>query len=293
MATVKLDIAPQRPTARAFQNRAIAAEFTETHFPPTVSSQPRVRFLNLEGAFPEIGALEQMILPIAQGIRAGAYGNLALGVITSDEHVIDVITALAEKHQVPLFISNSVDHAFDDPQPVGTLTQADEDTFQWLCRLGGAVTSAEIARARGIEPAAATNRLTNVVKKGYVFRVSRSRREGDLFVAPCLRFDTQPEAVPADLPVTGGEAEVQIPAEIRDSVLQLAREQGKKPEQVLGEAWKAYFGQNREALQQEFKKLGALIRSGDTEALANYMIPDVDARAEEAERRARGDEGSA
>lgn len=291
MATVKLDIAPQRPTASAFQNRAAAAEFTETHFPSTVSSQPRVRFLNLEGAFPEVGALEEMILPIAQGIRAGVYGSLALGVITSDAYVIDVITALAEKHQVPLFISDSVEHAFDNPKPVGDLTLADEDTFQWLCNLGGTATSAEIARVKGIEPAAATNRLTNVVKKGYVFRVSRSRREGDLFVAPCLRLDTQRETVSADWLGVGGEAELQLPAEVRDSVMELAREQGKTPEQVLAEVWKAYFNQNREALRREFKNVGELMRSGDTDALIDYTTPDLDVRVKEATRRARSEEG--
>jgi len=293
MATVKIDIAPLRPTANAFQNRAAAIEFRETQFPTTVSSQPRFRFLNLEGVFTETGALAEMIMPVTQGIRAGAYGSLALGVITSDEHVSDAVTAFAQMHQVPLFISNAVDHAFENPQPVGILTQADKDTFHWVCRLGGAVTSAEIARAKGIEPAAANNRLINLAKKGYVFRTSRSRREGDLFVAPCLRLETQREAVSADLPVADGDAEVKIPAEIRNSVLQLAHEQGKKPEQVLGDAWKAYFRQNREALQQEFEKVGELIRSGNTEALVNYTTPDLDAKAKEAEQCARGDKGGA
>jgi len=291
MARFNLDIAPLRPTASAFQNRAAAAEFIETNFPPTASPQPRVRLINLEGKYLEVGALVEMILPITQGIRAGTYGNLAFGVIASDEHVGNAVTALAEMHQVPLFISRTVDHAFDDPKPIGALTQADEDTFQMLCQLGGAATSADMAQAKGIEPAAATNRLTNIVKKGYIFRVSRSRREGDLFVAPCLRHDIHAKAVPTDLPVAKREDEVQLPAEVRDSVLQLAREQGKTPEQVLGEAWKAYFRQNREALQQEFKKVGELIRSRDTEALVDYMLPDLDARAKEAEHRARGDEG--
>ncbi|MDO8717010.1 MAG: hypothetical protein Q7J73_09445 [Dehalococcoidales bacterium] len=289
MARFKLDIAPLRPTASAFQNRAAAAEFIETNFPPTASLEPRVRLINCEGNFPEVGALVEMV----QGIRSGARGNQALGFISSDAHVIDAVTALAEKHQVPLFISNAVDNAFEDLQPVGILTQADEDTFQWLCHLGGAVTSAEIARAKGIEPAAATNRLINVVKKGYVFRISRSRREGDLFVAPCLRSETQPEAVPADFQVTGGEPDIQLPSEIRDSVLQLAREQGKKPEQVLGEAWKAYFRQNSEALQQEVTKVRELIRSGDTDALVNFTTPDLDEQAKEAELRARGNKGGA
>lgn len=289
MTTQKIDIAPLRPTASAFQNRAAAIEFIETNFPPTASSQPRFRIINLEGYLPEVGALVEMVLPITQGIRAGAYGNLALGVTTSDEHVSDTVTALAEKHQVPLFISNAIDHAFDNPRPVGALTQAEKDTFDWVCHLGGAVTSAEIARAKGIGPAAATNRLTSLVEKRYVFRISRSRREGDLFVAPCLRLETQPEAVP----VAGEEPDVQIPPEIRNSVLQLAREQGKAPEQVLAEAWKAYFSENREAMQRELNKVREIIRSGNTEALVNYTTPDLDMRAEEAHRQAYSDKGTA
>lgn len=292
MARFNLDIAPLRPTASAFQNQAAAAEFIETNFPPTASPQPRVRLINLEGNHLDVGALVEMILPITQGIRAGTYGNLAFGVIASDEHVSDAITAIAEMQQVPLFISRAVDHAFDDPKPIGSLTLADEDTFQLICQLGGAATSAEIAQAKGIEPAAATNRLTNMVKKGYVFRISRSRREGDLFVAPCLRNDIQSKNVPAELTVAVKDNEVQLPDEVRDSVLQLARELGKTPEQVLGEAWKAYFRQNHEVLQQELKKVGELIHSGDTEALVEYMLPDLDAMAKEAEQRGRSDEGS-
>lgn len=291
MVALKFDIAPLRPTAGAFQNRAAAAEFRETNFPPTASPQPSFRLINLEGAFLEIGVLEEMTLPIAQGIRAGAYGNLAFGVITSDEHVSRAVTALAQMHQVPIFVSNDVDHAFDNPQPVGILTRADEDTFQSVCGLGGAVTSAEIAREKGIEPAAATNRLINLSKKGYVFRVTRSRREGDLFLAPCLQ--SKPESIPTDSSAAINETEFKLPIEIRESVLQLAREQGKKPEEVIGEAWRAYFHQNREAMQGELQKVRELIRSGNTEALVNYITPDLDEQAKEAHRRARADKGSA
>ena len=37
--------------------------------------------------------------------------------------------------------------------------------------------------------------------------------------------------------------------------------------------------------QEEFKKVGELMRSGDTEALLNYMMTDLEVRAQEAARR--------
>ncbi len=110
-------------------------------------------------------------------------------------------------------------------------------------------------------------------------------------MAPCLQLDTIREGVPSDMQVAGLETEVQLPQEVRESVRQLAREQGKTPEQVLAEAWKAYYLQNRDAARQEFKIVRELIRSGDSSALASYTTPDLDAQAKEAERRGRGDEG--
>ena len=278
------DIAPLRPTAG---DREAASEFRTRYFPPTVSDPPRVRMVNLEGTFVEAGALQEMILPVAQGIRAGAYGNLALGVITSDPPVVDMLSALAERHRVPLFLANSVADAFSDPRPVGDLTPADEETFNWVCQLGGAVTSAEVSRASGMEPAATTNRLTNVSRKGYVFRIARSRREGDLFQAPCVRFHVEASGGTPAAEAQAGEDEFYIPAEVRASVAALAQQQGTTPEELLATAWRAYFAEHGQELREEFERVGEMVRLDDTDALVEYTSPDLDEQAEHAARRAR------
>lgn len=276
------DVAPLRPTAATFHDRRAAATCRDQYFPPTVADTLRVRFLNLEGAFVETGVLQEMILPICQGIRAGVYGNLALGVITSDESVANFISYLAKEHQVPLFVSNSVQEFSRRARPVGDLTQAEVETFEVVCELGGIVTGAALAAATGLEPAAAGNRLANVQKKGYVFRISRSRREGDLFMAPCI--EPRPAAAP-EAPAEPFDGEFYIPAEIRDSVATLAEQQGVTPEKVVAQAWREYLARHREELQQEFEHVGEMIRAGDTEALVDYTMSDIDERAERAAKR--------
>ncbi len=42
----------------------------------------------------------------------------------------------------------------------------------------------QLARAISIEPTAAGNRLVNLERKGYVYRISRARRQDDLFIGP-------------------------------------------------------------------------------------------------------------
>ena len=46
--------------------------------------------------------------------------------------------------------------------------------------------ASDLADRAGIEATAAGNRLVNLVRKGYVYRWERPRREGDLFVDPRL-----------------------------------------------------------------------------------------------------------
>jgi hypothetical protein len=273
------DVAPLRPTAGTFHDRRAAAACRDYYFPQTVAETPRVRFLNLEGAFVEIGALQEMLLPVCQGIRAGLYGKLAVGVITSDEPVADFVSFLAKEHHVPLFVSNSVEAFSRNARPVGDLTQAEFETFDMVCGLGGVVTGAGLAEATGLEPAAAGNRLANVEKKGYVFRISRSRRAGDLFMAPCIEPRPAVAGEAGSEPSDSEFSEHYIPAEIRDSVVALAERQGLTPEEVVAQAWSEYFARHREELREEFERVGKMIRSGDTQALVEYTTGDIDERA--------------
>jgi len=289
MQQVVPDIGPLRPTAGAFHDRRAAAACRDHYFPQTVAETPRVRFLNLEGAFVEIGALQEMLLPVCQGIRAGIYGKLAIGVITSDESVANFVSYLAKEYHVPLFVSNSIEEFSRHARPVGDLTQAEVETFDVVSSLGGMVTSAGLAEATGLEPAAAGNRLANVEKKGYVFRISRSRREGDLFMAP--NIEPHPAAPPqtAEAP---SDSEFYIPAEIRDSVAALAERQGLTPEEVVAQAWSEYFARHRKELQEEFERVGEMIRSGDADTLVDYATGDIDERAKRAAERRTSRKGA-
>jgi hypothetical protein len=285
MQQVVPDVALLRPTAGTFHDRRAAAACRDHYFPQTVAETPRVRFLNLEGAFVEVGALQEMILPVCQGIRAGVYGKLAIGVITSDESVANFVSYLAKEYHVPLFVSNSVQEFSRYARPVGDLTQAEVETFNVVCELGGMVTSAGLAEAAGLEPAAAGNRLANVEKKGYVFRISRSRRAGDLFMAPCIEPRPAVAGEAGSEPSDSEFSEHYIPAEIRDSVVALADRQGLTPEEVVAQAWSEYFARHREELQEEFERIGKMIRSGDTQALVEYTTSDIEERAERAAKR--------
>jgi hypothetical protein len=276
------DVAPLRPTAAIFHDRRAAATCRDYYFPLTVSETPRVRFFNLEGVFPEIGVLQELLLPLCQGIRAGVYGKLAVGVITSDESIANFVSYLAKEYHVPLFVSSSVQQFSRFARPVGDITQAEIETFNVVGGLGGMVTGAGLAEATGLEPAAAGNRLANVVKKGYIFRIERSRPQGDLFMTPSM--EPQPSA-PPDVIEEASDGDVYIPAEIRNSVAALAKRQGVTPEKVVAQAWREYFARHREELQQDFERVGKMIRSGDTDALVEYTAGDIDERAELAVRR--------
>jgi hypothetical protein len=276
------DVAPLRPTADIFHDRRAAATCRDQYFPLTVAETPRIRFFNLEGVFPEIGVLQELLLPLCQGIRAGVYGKLAVGVITSDESVANFVSYLAKEYHVPLFVSSSVQQFSRFARPVGDITQAEIETLSVVSRLGGMVTGAGLAEATGLEPAAAGNRLTNVAKKGYIFRIERSRPQGDLFMAPSM--EPQP-AAPPDIVEEASDAEVHIPSEIRDSVAALAKRQGVAPEEAVAQAWREYFARHRGELQQDFDRIGKMLRSGDTDGLVDYTVDDIDERAERAARR--------
>lgn len=270
MQSITPEIFPVRPTASVFANRKAAAEFRDSQFPPTVADRPRVQFLNLEGAFAETGVLQELILPVAQGIRAGAYGNFSFGVISSDPSVTAFVSFLAKEYQVPLFISDSVRGFARSPRPVGDMTPGELDTFDVVCRLGEA-TGASLAAEMGLEPAAANNRLSNIERKGYVFRLSRSRREGDLFLAPCADFETTSSS--SEVVTTAQTGDLEIPSDIRESVSALATKEGVPPEELLARAWRDYFAQHGAELRKEFQTIRGMIRSGDENALIEYLTP--------------------
>lgn len=272
---VTVDYALVRPPTVAYRERDAAAAWREMEFPATVSKGCKIRLLNLHGAFPEIGALEELILPIGQGIKSGAFGQLMLGIISSDEPVIHYVESIAEKHGIPLFVSHPGEDPLGSSSPVGKLTALEMSTLEAVQELGGRVTSSELAKTLDLELAAAGNRLAKIEKKGYLLRIPRSPREGDIYIDPR-------QALNIPLPTNRIEATAYIPPEIRDAVTVLAEKQGRSANDVLGEVWSDFIRRNKKELGQDFMRISKLFDSGDTKGLEEQLTSDADDWAEQA-----------
>jgi len=235
----QFDYAPVRPPTGAFTDREAAARWREEVIPATSRATPGMRMLILEGLGGlEIGVVTQFVVPVVEGMAAGAYGhNFAFGVVTSDEPVAHWVAAVAAAHRAPVFLSASSTQTPRAIRPAGTLTSTEAATLDAVITRGGAVTAAQLATEERLEPAAAHNRLTALVDKGFLIRYARNRRDGDLFVDPGTRARSV-ESAPQQLEqvAVGG-----LPAEVAASVRSFAAQQGRSPNDVLAEAWRAYF----------------------------------------------------
>ena len=147
------------------------------------SDEPLVLVIDLAGIAYTPSALQELILPLVQRIRGGEHGTVRLFISTSDPGVSDFIRYMAEAHHLALYLSDS---PFDlrEGTPVGVLTSTEIKTLDTINVLGGQVTAAKLAELEGINPSAATNRLVNLDREGYLFRHERGRRDGDLYIEP-------------------------------------------------------------------------------------------------------------
>lgn len=273
--SVDIDYALVRPSTVAFRERNEATAWRQVEFPATASKGCRIRILNIEGAFPEVGALEEMILPLGQGIKSGAYGQLVIGIVSSDEPVISYVESLAEKHNLPLFVAPRVDNPLEGSSPIGKLTAGEISTLDTVKGLGGRVTSSELAKTLELELAAAGNRLAKLEKKGYLLRIARSPREGDLY------FDPR-EALNMVRTAGKGELSGYIPPEIKDAVTALADKQGRSPHEVVGEVWRDFFNRHKEDLAEESMGVAKFFDANDKQQLETELTKDLDEWAEEA-----------
>ena len=139
--------------------------------------------LDLAGVTLTPASLQELILPLAQRIRGGEYGTVRLVISTTDPGVADFVRYMAQAHQLPLYLSPS---PFDlsEGTPIGNLTETESSTLDTIVMLGGQVTASRLAEAEGIRPSAATNRLVNLDREGYLVRQPRGRREGDVYIEP-------------------------------------------------------------------------------------------------------------
>lgn len=145
--------------------------------------RPTVVILDLSGLQILPLALRDMLLPLCRDVQSKRFGPVVLVVAAADPGVADVVRWMAASNDLALFLVPSpaqLAHA----EPIGRLTQGDQQTLEILSRLGGWTTASMMASTIGIEPSAANNRLGSVSQKGYSFRVDRPRSEGDLYVDP-------------------------------------------------------------------------------------------------------------
>ena len=147
------------------------------------SDSPQILVLDLGGSAYTPLALQELILPLAQRIRGGEYGIMRLFISTSNPGVGDYIRYMAQAHELPLYLSPSHSN-LREGHPVGGLTETERGTLDTIIAFGGRVTASSLAAIDSIRPSAATNRLVNLDREGYLLRQPRGRREGDFYFEP-------------------------------------------------------------------------------------------------------------
>jgi hypothetical protein len=280
------DYLRRRPPTAVYPDRQQMAEFRDREFPATATDRERVFWINLEGGFFAPGALKEMIVPLGEAVRNGIYGSAAIVVVSSDDGTVEFLEALAEKHALPIFLSSSPDASLSQARPLGTLTTAEAETFRLIRSAGGEATSARIADLAGIEVNAAVNRLSALAKKGYVHRVSRSRREGDAFVDLLSAAEPQTSAAPIESAHTSSVLEeFRIPNDIRENIQILATMEGTNPGDVLLRAWTEFLDRHRDVLDSQSEDVRRMLRENDREGLAELANRRNRERAQRAVQR--------
>jgi hypothetical protein len=204
--------------------------------------------------------LVELILPLAQAAKSGTSGPLALVVCTQDDAVRTLVGALAQTHGLPIFLAHSPNELYD-AEPAGPLTATERETLEVLHRLGGRATVSAFAVATNLAPSAATNRLVNVVNKGFVQRVERPRRQGQLFVDPRA-------ARPAEDPADPTSGDFEVPEPVRSDVRALTEMQVREPGANLADAWRELLTKHADYLTTEHERLAEMVKRGDKEGLA-------------------------
>ncbi len=170
----------------ATSDKDAVASWRDYNYPATaMASGPTTVVLDLAGSEFTAAALRELVVPLGQRLRGGVFGDVRFVIAASDPADAEVISLWAREHELPLFVSASAEpHDVARARPVGALTPTEIETLDELGRIGGAATVAALAGQVGLELTAANNRLVGLARKGYVYRLDRPRRRGDLFVDP-------------------------------------------------------------------------------------------------------------
>jgi hypothetical protein len=182
-------------------NPADAMHLLRDFVPETGGVPPHVAVLELRGKLFSPASLRDLIVRLGQQVRGGTFGDLKLVLVASDPATREIVGLLAQAHSLPIYLASSYDPSVvEEALPVGDLTPAEVQTIEQLRLLGGLATAARVAELMDLEPSAATNRLVNVERKGYLHRIKRTRPQGDLFVDPRTRRQAISGGGSEDLP---------------------------------------------------------------------------------------------
>jgi hypothetical protein len=248
-------------TAGPLIDPALISRWRENWLKPSGVGEPTVLAINLEGRFPSPAVLLEIVVPLGLAARGRTLGPLTFVFCTSDSGIREILAALAEKYDVPLFVAPSVQR-LAEAIPLGSLTPTESETLDIVRRLGGRVTVANFASASGLEPSAATNRLVNVYQKGFVHRVERPRRDGHLFLDPRV-------AIPPEDPADPTSGDFLQPEPVRADVQALTAMQTLEPS-AIPTAVTEFFEVHAEQLSADHEAMRAALKTGDSGALAEF-----------------------
>jgi hypothetical protein len=173
---------------------AYAVQELDRRLPPTAWQTPFTAILDLRGKLLSPASLRRTIVTLGQRLRGGVYGDIKVVVVTTDPDIAELVDLIAREAGFSIFIADSPE--IELARPAGDLTPAERETLNTLHQFGGRTTVSAFAGHIGIETTAANNRLVNLDRKGYLYRIKRGRRDGDLFVDP----RTPPDVVFSDAP---------------------------------------------------------------------------------------------
>jgi hypothetical protein len=267
-------------------DRAAIARFREQLLHGTAVQQPTVLAIDLEGRFPTAAVLFELVVPLAQAARSGQLGPLVLVICTPDELVRNTLRALATAYELALFLAPSPAQ-LGEAEPAGDLTATERETLDTLQRLGGRVSVATFAKATGLAAPAATNRLVNVMQKGFVHRVERPRHEGVIYLdprgaAPASRDPAVPQSIARELnifaAVTGHSAEDLLQVAWSEWLAEHPAETEPTP-QTRDEAWSAYRKRHAGELSEGLRWAQSVLTEPKRASVEASGMPDEDLKA--------------
>ena len=172
------------PTAGVWSDPSIAQTLRQGVAAPTVPT-PYLYVLDLMDVLPTVDIFEKYLVPFAQEIKLGQYGQSSLAVSTRNPSVRRFAELLSAQLELPVWIAASTATLqVAEALPAGNLSATDVETLRAVADLGGRVGAAEIAKALSLQHTAALNRLASLASRRYLHRESRSGRSGDVFVHP-------------------------------------------------------------------------------------------------------------